>query len=230
MKYLLFTLSATIGAMGDLAGHERRGSYHWPGRSAITGLLGAAMGIQRNGDFSGLDTLSMAIVPFEHRSHEDAFRDYHTFQSIPRTKSQSLNSRPQALREAGNDAVTSITFRDYKTGPLFGVAIWNGDLERIKTALQTPVFPLYFGRKSCPLSAPLGPILVEANDLDEALRNLRIPSWRSGVKAYRIITDAEPSDTWIETRYDQAIDRKRWHFSRRKVAIRQFEFTPEVQA
>ena len=41
--YLVFTLASAFGAMGDLAGHERRGTLPWPGRSAILGLLGAAL-------------------------------------------------------------------------------------------------------------------------------------------------------------------------------------------
>ena len=45
--YLVFTLASAFGAMGDLAGHERRGTLPWPGRSAILGLLGAGGGIEQ---------------------------------------------------------------------------------------------------------------------------------------------------------------------------------------
>ena len=46
VEHLVFTLCATLAANGDLAGHERRGTLTWPGRSAILGLLAAARGIR----------------------------------------------------------------------------------------------------------------------------------------------------------------------------------------
>ena len=73
--YLIFGLTASIGAMGELAGHERRGSMVWPVRSAILGLLGAALGIRRDGDFRALDALSLAVAVFDEGA---ALRDYHT--------------------------------------------------------------------------------------------------------------------------------------------------------
>ena len=48
IDYLVFTLSANLGAMGEFGGHERRSSLDWPGRSAIIGLLGAALGLRRS--------------------------------------------------------------------------------------------------------------------------------------------------------------------------------------
>ena len=40
--YLVFGLTAALGAMGELAGHERRGALSWPARSA----LGAATALE----------------------------------------------------------------------------------------------------------------------------------------------------------------------------------------
>src|SRR5690625_5593646 len=64
-EYLTFHLTAALGSMGELAGHERRGSLSWPGRSALTGMLGAALGIRRDGDFTELDRLRMAVAGFD---------------------------------------------------------------------------------------------------------------------------------------------------------------------
>ncbi|MGR3434006.1 MAG: type I-E CRISPR-associated protein Cas7/Cse4/CasC [Shimia sp.] len=46
----IFTLTAALGSMGELAGHERRGT--WPGSSAVLVLLGAAFGLRRGDDLA----------------------------------------------------------------------------------------------------------------------------------------------------------------------------------
>ena len=224
--YLVFTLSATIGAMGDLAGHERRGTLLWPGRSAITGLLGAALGIRRDGNFSELDRLGMAVAGFasDAGNYEADFRDYHTVETVPSSaKAKKPNSRPEALRTAGRETNTTITLRDYRTGPLFGVALWGDDLAKLERALLAPVFTLYFGRKSCPLSAPVCPRIVVAEAPEEALAMIQIPFWRGPCTARRLVTDAEGADTHVETRHDRALDRNLWHFAPRRVAFRTVE-------
>lgn len=228
-QYLVFTLSATIGAMGDLAGHERRGSTHWLGRSAVIGLLGAAMGIERDGDFSALDGLGMAVAGFRpenSRTTEAGFRDFHTVETVPTAKAKKPNSRPEALAKAGRDTNTTITLRDYRTGPLFGVCVWGEGLDLLRDAVEYPVFTLYFGRKSCPLSAPTYPQIVTSETPEAALAHVKMPFWRSGCVARQLITDAMPCDTYIETRHDRAIDRKLWHFGRREVAFRDVEIRP----
>lgn len=63
-SYLVFTLAANMAAMAELAGHERRGSLAWPGRSALLGLLAAALGRRRDADFSDLDALDLAMRDF----------------------------------------------------------------------------------------------------------------------------------------------------------------------
>jgi NADH:ubiquinone oxidoreductase subunit 6 (subunit J) len=52
--YLIFTLTAALGSMGAMAGHERRGSALWPGRSAMLGLVAAA--VVKAGDSIGTIT------------------------------------------------------------------------------------------------------------------------------------------------------------------------------
>lgn len=225
-EYLVFTLSATIGAMGDLAGHERRGSQLWPGRSAVTGLLGAALGLRREDDFSDLDALGLAVAPFV-TGVEHVFRDYHTVETVPSAKARRPNSRPEALRIAGRDTNTTITLRDYRTGSLFGVALWGGELEPLRAALVEPVFTLYFGRKSCPLSAPVAPRIVTADSPEDALAYVQLPRWRAGAVAVHLMTDAQDGDTHVETRHDQALDRSKWHFAARRVAHRPVDIRPE---
>lgn len=226
-RHLVFTLTAALAAMGDLAGHERRGSLTWPGRSAILGLLGAALGLERDGDFSALDALRVAVAIFDEGT---LLRDYHTVETVPSAAIRRPNSRPQALAAAGLRANTTITLRDYRTDALYGAAVWGGDLAPLRDALATPRFTLYLGRKSCPLSAPPGAEIVPAAGPEEALAALVLPPWRQGATARWLLTDAEPGDAHVEQRQDQPLDRARWHFAPRRIAVRKVAIQPKGRA
>lgn len=212
--FLIFSLTANLAAMGELAGHERRGSLVWPARSAIIGLMGAALGIRRDGDFSALDGLDISVAIFEAGA---PLRDYHTVQTVPSAAVRAPNSRPEALRAAGTRTNTTITLRDYRTAPLFGVAVAGGGLlADIAKALQAPAFTLYLGRKSCPLAAPPGAKVVEAASVEEALAALTAPPWFQGAVAGFLVVD----DDIGEIVHDRPVDRKHWHFAPRRVALR----------
>lgn len=217
MEHLVFTLSATLAAMGDLAGHERRGTLAWPGRSAVLGLCGAALGLRREGDFSALDALDVSVAVYADGS---PLRDYHTVQTVPSAVVKHPNSRPEALRAAGLRTNTTITLRDYRQGVLYGVVLTGAGLGRLCEALNAPVFTLYLGRKSCPLSAPPGARLVNADTPEAALASLTLPPWYSGLRPRALFADAGPADTHVETRHDAPRDRQRWQFSPRRVAMR----------
>jgi CRISPR system Cascade subunit CasD len=230
-SYLVFTLSATLGAMGDLAGHERRGSWAWPGRSAILGLMAAALGIRRDGDFSALDRLDLAVAVFD---DGHPMRDYHTVETVPSAVMKQANSRPEALLAAGKlRSNTTITLRDYRAGGLYGVAVWGGDLAPMAAAVNAPQFTLYLGRKSCPLSAPPAAHVVQADAPETALTMVQLPPWRLVDQnnkerlqvARLLLADAGPDDSHTEERHDRAVDRALWHFAPRRVGFRAVEIT-----
>lgn len=211
--------------MGELAGHERRGSWTWPGRSAILGLLAAAKGIRRDGDFSELDALRLAVAVFDEGAQ---LRDYHTVQTVPTVMGRRPQSRPAALRDSRDRLNTAITLRDYRICPLYGVAVWGDGLDGLKQALVRPAFPLYLGRKSCPLALPVGPEIVSAQDELAAFSALRLPPWRpivdlATITVFADLVSDDDSDM-IETRHDRSLDRRRWHFSERRFRRCTFPF------
>lgn len=228
-EYLLFQLTAAMGAMGEFGGHERRGSLTWPGRSALIGLMGAALGLRRGADFSALDQLSLAVAIFDPGL---PLRDYHTVETIPDAAAKAPQSRPEALAlaRAAGKSNTTITLRDYRAGPVYGVAVWGGALSPLAKALRRPVFTLYLGRKSCPLSAPLAPALVQAARPEAALAQLRLPAWlpQEARTARLMACDDHPDAAHRETRHDRALDRAKWHFGPREVAMVPVEITAEV--
>jgi CRISPR system Cascade subunit CasD len=219
--YLVFGLSATLGAMGELAGHERRGSQSWPARSALLGLMAAALGIRRDGDFSALEILSVAVAEFDAGR---PFRDYHTIETVPSAAVKKPNSRPEALRMAKGKTNTTITLRDYRADAFFGVAVWGGDIVPIAQALAQPQFTLYFGRKSCPLSAPLGARVVQAETVEAAIAKITLPPWRKGAVARVLIEESEIG----EEVHDVAVDRALWHYTSRKVLRRALSIAPQT--
>lgn len=218
--FLVFSLTASIASMGELAGHERRGTLVWPARSAIIGLLAAALGIRRDGDFSALDALAIDIALFETGA---SLRDYHTSETVPSAAVKAPNSRPEALRAAPRGKTnTTITLRDYRTGVLYGVAVQGQGLEILEAALKAPHFTLYLGRKSCPLAAPVGARLVHAHTSEEALTGIVVPHWfeTRGPAAARHLATSDPRG---EVAHDIALDRRRWHFAPRRVSLRPVE-------
>ena len=226
-EHLVFTLTAALGAMGDLAGHERRGSWSWPGRSAILGLCGAALGLRRADDFAGLDGLGMAVAIF---SSGEPLRDFHTVETVPSAAAKHPQSRADALRLGRGRTDTTITLRDYRSGPLYGVALWGEGLPGLEAALRRPVFTLYLGRKSCPLAAPLDPRPVSAPDAATALAALRLPPWRAGARAGMIATEEDLPGGRVETRHDRPTDRQAWHFAPRRVRLLPCDIAPGVAA
>ncbi|KPN62647.1 CRISPR system Cascade subunit CasD [Aliiroseovarius crassostreae] len=224
-EFLIFHLAATLGAMGDFAGHERRGSLTWPGHSALIGLCGAALGIRRDGDFSVLESLRFSVAVFE---AGEVLRDYHTIETVPTAAARNPQSRPDALRTAKGRTNTTITLRDYRMGVLYGVAVEGPGLKALRAVLSAPVFPLYLGRKSCPLSAPVHPQIVTADSAETALGALVLPPWHRGAVARVMACDAREGAGQSLQRHDIAVDRKRWHFAPRAVSLVPVAITPEV--
>ena len=179
-EHLVFLLAAPLASFGSYAGHERRGSELVPLRSAVLGLVGAALGIERSNS-KGQDRLRSYSVAVQPLQQSIALRDYHTVQTVPTSKAKRPRSRSRAIALAGGDVNTVITIRDYRCDVMVGVAVWgmgHWELEFIAGCLRCPVYPLYLGRKSCPLATPLNPIVYVANGPVGALGKIEVPEWQ----------------------------------------------------
>ena len=228
-EHLVFLLAAPIASFGGYAGHERRGSGPLPMRSAVLGLVGAALGIDRAdaGGQAALRAYSVAVQAFQASA---PLRDYHTVQTVSTAKARRPATRRQALERAGRDSNTVITIRDYRCDVLIGVALWGHGrwkLDDLARHLRQPRFPLYLGRKSCPLANPLNPDVVTAENPVEALARIGIPKWLrsegwSEHDRSRYLVHSDPVDGLApppssERVPGEPLDRQTWTFGERTV-------------
>jgi CRISPR system Cascade subunit CasD len=174
-SFLLFRLYGSLASWGEIAVGEVRPTALQPTRSALLGLVGAGLGLRREDDaaFAALRaTLRFAV--FVERAGVPA-RDYHTVQVAAPKRGRTPLTRADQLRERRHDLGTILSYRDYRCDALYDVAAWHegGEpvfpLGRLEAALKRPAFTLYLGRKSCPLSLPLGARVVEADNVLAAL-------------------------------------------------------------
>lgn len=218
-EYVILTLAAPMGSFGGPAGHERRGSRHWPARSAILGLVGAAMGIRRD-DAEGQRSLRAWSCAVSVLSNSQLLHDFHTVQTVPVASIKRPDTRRAALAALKRSDNATLTRRDYHTDCTFGVTLWGTEgAQAVADALNTPKFTPYLGRKSCPLAAPMAARVVSAETPQAALAQVTLPPWQAGATARQIISDAPLPGGWQETLWDDPIDRTGWHFAQHVVHI-----------
>jgi CRISPR system Cascade subunit CasD len=236
-QYLVFRLYAPLASWGEAAVGETRPTATHPGRGAILGLLGAALGIRREDD-AGQKALGDSVsIAIKQRSPGTLLRDYHTAQVPSDRKGVIYRTRRDELIAPQKVINTILSSRDYRCDGLWTVAVWATEdavisLETMQAALLRPRYPLYLGRKSCPLAAPLAPRMIQAGQLREALDAafpelvgkeekaeevaLKLPgdvmyAWEGGVEQLDGESrGVESSDVW-----DRPLNRRRWQFGPR---------------
>jgi len=238
--YVVFQLYGPMAAWGDVAVGESRVTLTLPGRSALLGLLSAALGLKRTEELKLSDLSASVRFGVLTLSSGHFLRDYHTVQVPPTSalKRRPSRTRRDELSVPKDELGTILSARDYRTDASYRVALEQMaggriDLETIRNALLKPVFPLYLGRKACPPSLPLNPRIVETVDLLGAFRAAlaydRDDSTEHSEADFGLQRlDAPPYPlTWEDgmrpgieplnsgTRRDQPRTRRRWQFDER---------------
>ncbi|MDZ4782766.1 MAG: type I-E CRISPR-associated protein Cas5/CasD [Planctomycetia bacterium] len=233
MDVLLFRLYAPLASWGDVAVGEYRPSHAYPGRSALLGLIAAALGFDRADEPRHQqldDALTFAVAVYAEGS---LLRDYHTAQ-VPGAsdiKKRPHRTRADELAIPRYDLNTILSTRDYRQDALCVVGVWlrghsaDMELNSIAMALQRPQFTLYLGRKACPPALPLSPKIVEAENFRSALAKVRLPEIderdRLGIPAEPVMVaweegaDAGWPQSFSVTRKDSPRSRQRWQFADR---------------
>jgi CRISPR system Cascade subunit CasD len=175
MSTLLLRLAAPIQSWGTDAKFDRRGTERIPSKSAVIGLVAAALGRRRNENIEDLRSLLFGVrVDKEGK----LLRDYHT---------------------AKSHRSAYVTQRYYLCDAVFLAGLEGSEdfLAEIEHALHYPAFPLFLGRRSCPPEGKVSLGIRRGKTLLEALREepWLLSEWaqrRESTRVHlRIVTDAE---------------------------------------
>jgi len=134
---------------------------HFPTRSAILGLLGAALGITRKNHEQLYALSSQLKIAVQVNRAGQKIVDYHTVQNF---------RSPMGKIQKG----TKPTYREYwcDSEHSFAITADEDTIELLSAKVQSPVFTLFQGRKSCPLTRPLFDRVVDNDNPANALKEL----------------------------------------------------------
>lgn len=230
-QYLIFQLHGPMASWGVDAPGEVRHSHQLPSRSALLGLLAAAMGIRRD-DSERLNTFNCHYSFIMCASHNPRWaRDYHTIQMPREVRKVHHFSRREELSDP--ELLSAIiSRRDYYTDAWWMVAITETpeapfSLEQLYEGLRYPVFPLYLGRKSHPLALPLAPLLLDGRPPD-VLKNAS-QHYHQQFSELKITMAKLQDECWWEgehdgltaskilRRRDIPLNRQQWQFGERTI-------------
>lgn len=225
-EYLVFQLYSPLASWGEEAVGEIRHSASVPTRSALLGLLAAATGIRRDEE-ARLNAVNQHyhIAVHSLSSQERWLRDYHTVSAPRENKKYHYYTRRDELCLAPEETGTLISQREYRCDGYWHVAVSATSgapftLAALREALLAPHFPLYLGRKSCPLALPLAPRLMKGTLREVLLQASQV--LKPAELTTSLLDDGmcywddldEMSLTWRQKQQsnNQPLSRRRWQF------------------
>jgi CRISPR system Cascade subunit CasD len=192
--YFIFRLHGALASWGDIAVGDIRPSYRCPSKSAVIGLIAAALGIERHEQIKQTELFKLSFsLRIDALGHP--IEDYHTVQTpsdmaIKYDRSKDCWTRLDEIEainwriiQTQSNAGAIQSRRTYYCDALYTIALCETVTQAIDweilglkqfsdliNALQNPKLSLYLGRKSCPLSLPLEPQIHSAVNFKEALQ------------------------------------------------------------
>ena len=227
-EFLVFQIYGAMAAWGDIAVGENRRSAAHPTKSAILGLVAAALGIDRENEIVHNKIASAYGFGCKVISSGSLLIDYHTVQVPPQQRKAVLPTRKAEL--SAEKLGTLLSSREYRCEAIYIIAVWLNNqsapfsLKQLYEALSCPTYTLYLGRKSCPPGLPLNPKIIEKRTLKEALdsqtdievilsNGIRLPETR--LYYWEDISESglEPEQQF--ERWDIPLSKKQWQFNPR---------------
>ena len=149
MSVLLLRLAAPLQSWGDSSRFRRRATGRFPTKSGVLGMLAAAQGRRRTDSIEDLLELRFGV-----RVDQPGVvvSDFHT------------------VHVNGPGKPPIITQREYLSDAVFVAGVEGSDevVEALAECLERPHFPLFLGRRSCPVEGRLV-LGIVATPLEEAL-------------------------------------------------------------
>lgn len=238
MEHLVFRLYGPLAAWGEIAVGESRHSAVYPSKSALVGLLAAALGIRRDEEERQAALAKGYLFSVKVLRTGSLLRDYHTTQVPDSAGKMVYRTRREELIRGKARLGTILSSREYRCDAMTLVAVRANEaapfsLETIREKLLKPEFHLYLGRKSCPLAAPLDPVVSEWGSFGQALDETEIKTlmiepdddqrWIPMESQSRYYWEGEDSSLKAQqvlTRHDQPLSRGRWQFAQRAENLR----------
>ncbi|MDA8312698.1 MAG: type I-E CRISPR-associated protein Cas5/CasD [Actinomycetota bacterium] len=185
MSVLALRLGGPLQAWGS---SQRLDTYRrterFPTKSAVIGLVAAALGRRRS---DAIDDLAALRFGVRVDRPGEVLRDFHIVSSLFDDKGRFAPGEGRLPTASGNyrsvEKSTKVTERDYVADACF-VAGLEGDqdvLDDLDEAVGQPVFPLFLGRRSCPPDAPVR-LGVHGESLLQVFAEL---PWEGGAAAHR---------------------------------------------
>lgn len=204
-ELITLRLEGLLQSWGEATAWDRRGTANFPTKSAITGLLGCAMGLARESAELPRMAQEMTIGIRADRSGT-ILSDYQTIHGMPGIRKANGDER--------DDPIVSPHF--YLQDAAFLVLIETTEpwRQRIAAALDDPKWCLYLGRKNCVPSRPVWDgIHSEYADLEDALHRYPAAERADRYMSYEI--EYSCSNTGALTRPDLPLGGRK--FERRRV-------------
>ncbi len=169
MPALAFYLDAPLQSWGASSKFQYRETEAFPSKSAIVGLVAAALGIDKHAANETEQLESLAALRFTSvrlpRGHSvRRLTDFHTIGGGYDKKAGSTAKLSIPRKASGAPFGTVITRRSYLTDAAFAAILEGTDaqlLSRIHDALLDPVWGIWLGRKTCLPATPLTPRIGE---------------------------------------------------------------------
>lgn len=218
MPTLAFYIDAPMQSWGASSKFQYRETNPFPTKSALVGLIAAAMGIDKQaGDeadqLQPLAELTLTVVRLPRSNRTPTrFTDFHTVGGGYDKKASQWEKMSIPQKASGAPFGTVITRRSYLGDANFA-ALLEGDpelLKRVQAALLDPAWGVWFGRKTCLPASPLTPTLGEnrqdaLNQLLEALPDMEAAPLDVFEYQEEVIADADGGDNGTFYQSDQPV-------------------------
>ena len=174
MEHLTFRLYGPMASWGEIAVGESRHTDYYPSKSAIIGLLGAALGLRREEEEAHQNLANAYLQATKVLRSGQLLKDYHTAQAPDSAGKFRYRTRRDEIVKGRDRLGTVLSSREFLSDSHAVVSIRPGSkanwsLSELAEALTKPKFHLYLGRKAFPLAAPLSPQTGDFPDFRNAL-------------------------------------------------------------
>lgn len=172
MPAISFYLDAPMQSWGASSKFQYRETGAFPSKSAVIGLVAAALGINKDSpdeteQLAPVGNLRYTAVKLPKPHPVNRLTDFHTVGGGYDKKGPPTEKMNIPRKASGAPFGTVITRRSYLTDAAFAAILEGNDealLKRIRLALLDPVWGVWFGRKTCLPATPLTPSLADTRE------------------------------------------------------------------